>query len=308
MELIYLDNNTKINDYLVATIGEFDGVHKGHLALLNKTLEIAEKEGLKKAVITFDPHPNSVLLNETYTTYITPFKEKKELFEKLGFDYLLVIKFTKEISKIKPIDFIEKYLINNNVKFVVVGFDFCFGEKRSGTAFDIENLSGGLIKTKILESINYESKKIASSWVKKSLNNGDVELANKLLGRTFYIEGEVVYGKQIGRTIDVPTANVSYDESYASLKTGVYACRVLIDDKKYPAITNIGHNPSFNYTSKRSLETHIINFDGDLYGKVIRVEFLKYLRNEEKFSDFDAFKTQIEKDKLACLDIILKYE
>ena len=305
MELIILNNNIVRDLNVVATIGTFDGLHKGHLELLNKTIGIAKTSNLKSAVITFDFQPDFILNKTNDLSLITPFDLKKEIIEKLGFDYLIIISFTEELSKLSPNDFVNKYLIDLGVKKCVVGFDFTFGYKKSGTATDINNLSCGLIETTVIEEVELNNRKIGSSWVKKSLNNGDVELARILLGRPFEITGKVIKGKQIGRTIDVPTANVSYDKSYVLLKTGVYATEVVIDEVPYAAITNIGHNPSFNYTKLRSLESHIIGFSGDLYDKKITIKFLKYLRDEQKFSSIVEFKNQIEKDKNTCLEIYL---
>lgn len=299
MELVILDKtNFKFDNSLVVAIGQFDGIHLGHLSLLNKTIEIGNENNYKTAVITFDPHPDFVLGKDTKLTYITPFEEKKKMIENLGFDYLIVINFDLEIANMEPISFVEKYLVEQNVKEVVVGFDFVFGKRGSGKAEEINTLSKNRIKTTIISKQNYNNEKIASSRVKDKLKNGDMEEVKNLLGRYYSITGKIVYGKQVGKTIDVPTANLEYDEKYVDLKPGVYATVVEIDGNSYVGITNFGNNPSFNYTNKRTIETHILDFDKNIYEKNAKISFVKYLRKEEKFASIEEFQKQIEKDKL----------
>lgn len=299
MELVILDKtNFKFDKSLVVAIGQFDGIHLGHLSLLKKTIEIGKENNYKTAVMTFDPHPDFVLGKDAKLTYITPFEEKKKMIENLGFDYLIVINFDLEIANMEPISFVEKYLIEQNVKEVVVGFDFVFGKRGSGKAEEINALSKNRIKTTIISKQNYNNEKIASSRVKDKLKNGDMEEVKNLLGRYYSITGKIVYGKQVGKTIDVPTANLEYDEKYVDLKPGVYATVVEIDGNSYVGITNFGNNPSFNYTNKRTIETHILDFDKNIYEKNAKISFVKYLRKEKKFASIEEFQKQIEKDKL----------
>lgn len=299
MELVILDKtNFKFDNSLVVAIGQFDGIHLGHLSLLNKTIEIGKENNYKTAVMTFDPHPDFVLGKDAKLTYITPFEEKKKMIENLGFDYLIVINFDLEIANMEPISFVEKYLVEQNVKEVVVGFDFVFGKRGSGKAEEINALSKNRIKTTIISKQNYNNEKIASSRVKDKLKNGDMEEVKNLLGRYYSITGKIVYGKQVGKTIDVPTANLEYDEKYVDLKPGVYATIIEIDNNSYIGITNFGNNPSFNYTNKRTIETHILDFDKNIYEKNAKISFVKYLRKEEKFASIEEFQKQIEKDKL----------
>lgn len=299
MELVILDKtNFKFDKSLVVAIGQFDGIHLGHLSLLKKTIEIGKENNYKTAVMTFDPHPDFVLGKDTKLTYITPFEEKKKMIENLGFDYLIVINFDLEIANMEPISFVEKYLVEQNVKEVVVGFDFVFGKRGSGKAEEINALSKNRIKTTIISKQNYNNEKIASSRVKDKLKNGDMEEVKNLLGRYYSIIGKIVYGKQVGKTIDVPTANLEYDEKYVDLKPGVYATIIEIDNNSYIGITNFGNNPSFNYTNKRTIETHILDFDKNIYEKNAKISFVKYLRKEEKFASIEEFQKQIEKDKI----------
>lgn len=305
MELIYINKPIDLNvSSSVATIGEFDGIHQGHLALLKETIKLGREKNLKTSVVTFDPHPDYVLGKETKLNYITPFNVKKELLESLGFDYLFVINFTLDVAKLEPCDFVQEYLIKLNIVHTVVGFDFTFGRRGSGKASDISVYSNGTIENTIIDKVSFDNEKIASADVKKSLINGDVEKAKLLLNRPYEIQGEVILGNQVGRTINVPTANISYDESYVHLKNGVYATTVVIDNIEYPSITNIGHNPSFNYSKRRSLETHIIDFNENIYGIIVCVKFHKHLRDEVKFASVNDFLDQIKKDKEEAVKII----
>lgn len=305
MELIYLDIT---KDYsfpmLVATLGVFDGLHQGHLTLLEETIKLGKKKKLKTAVITFNPHPDYVLGKVKDLSFITPFEVKTKIISDLGFDYLFVIDFTMDVVNTSPKEFVQKYLVKLNVVHTVVGFDFTYGKKGEGKAKDITLYSNNKIENTIIEKVELDNKKVSSLDVKEMLENGDIEKANTLLGRMYEIKGEVIYGKQVGQTISVPTANVSYNEEYVCLKTGVYATLIEVSGKSYPSITNIGHNPSFNFTKKRSLETHIIGFNQNIYGQTVVVRFLKHLRNEIKFDSIDSFLKQIEKDKEEALKII----
>ena len=305
MELIILNkNNIKFDNSLVVAIGQFDGIHLGHLSLLNKTIEIGKNKNYKTGVITFDPHPDFVLKKDNRINYITPFEEKKRIIEELGFDYLIIIKFDLEIANMEPKDFINKYLIEQNVKEVVVGFDFVFGKRGSGKAIEIDKLSENKLQTTIISKLDYNNEKIASSTIKECLLNGEVEEVRNQLGRYYSINGKIIYGKQVGKTIDVPTANLEYDESYVNLKTGVYVTIVEIEDKAYLGITNFGNNPSFNFTKKRTIETHILDFNENIYDKEAKISFVKRLRNEEKFASIEEFKKQIEKDKIEAKKLL----
>ncbi len=305
MELIYLDSLKKYSfEPIVCAIGQFEGIHQGHIALLKKTIEIGKNENLKTAVITFNPHPDYVLGKDKEINYIVPFKKKKEFIEQMGFDYLFVIDFTLDVANMEPCDFIKRYLLKTNIVHTVVGFDFSFGKRGCGKAEDINLYSDNKITNTIIDKVAFGDRKISSQDVKNSLVNGDIEKANKFLGRPFSIEGEVIYGNQVGQKISVPTANIAYDEDYINLKTGVYATTIIIDQEEYSSITNIGHNPSFNYSKKRSLETHILNFDQNIYGKKVTVKFYKYLRDEVKFPTINEFLDQIAKDKEEALKIL----
>lgn len=306
MELIRLiNNNFKFDTPLAVTIGQFDGIHLGHLSLLNKTLEVGKLKKYKTAVITFYPHPDLVLMKNSKNSYLLNFEEKKNILSKLGFDYLIIIDFNLDIANMAPQEFTKKFLIKQNVKEVIVGKDFVFGKNGSASGNDIAQLSNNLINTIVMDEIKVDNKKISSSKIKFLLLEGKVFEAKNMLGRYYSIEGIVGYGNQIGNKIDVPTANLEYDSKYALLKKGVYATAIKVDNELYCGITNYGNNPSFNYSKTKTLETHILDFSKNIYGSKMRVYFIKYLRDEIKFSSIDDFKSQIKKDINSAKKIFL---
>lgn len=297
MEIIYLNslNNQYIDD-LAITIGQFDGVHLAHLALIKKVKEIAVKKSLKSGLMTFDPHPDFILKKQVDETYITPINEKIAFLKELEVDYLLIVKFTPEIASLDPKVYVDQYLRSIGVKEVVVGFDFHYGAFGKGCAATLEKDSDYTIKTTIIDEIKYENQKMGSSLIRKLLKEGNPEEVNKILGRPYQINAKVVKGMQIGSKIGIPTANLEIDEAFVKVKPGVYAVKVAYLGKNYRGICNIGHNPSFNYQNLLTMEVHIIDYSGDLYGERISVAFIAYLRDEHCFPTIDDFKQQIKKD------------
>lgn len=298
MELVQIDYNhfKVINEELVATIGQFDGLHIAHLALINKTITIARNRNLKSAVFTFDPHPDFVLKKSIANTYVTPLEEKICQLEKLGIDYLILINFTVEIANMSPKDFVDKILLSNGVKEVIVGFDFSFGKEGKGKAANINLLSNNLIKTEIVDEIKYQNQKVGTTLIKTLLSLGKTKEVYELLGRFYKIIGRVVKGNQIGRTLNFPTANLKGSKEFAKIRPGVYVVRVIYNHNSYYGIANLGYNPSFNLADSMVFETHIFDFNEDIYGKKIEIELIDYIRSEKKFSSKELFLEQIEID------------
>lgn len=299
MELIKIniDNLSRLKEDVVATVGQFDGVHLAHLKLIEKTIEIAKSNNLKSAMFTFDPHPDFVLKKDLTNTYVTVIDEKINILKHLGLDYLVIIEFTMDVAKMSPSDFVNLILVNNCVKEVVVGFDFKYGYKGSGKADQITTYSNNLIKTHIIDEIKYNSQKIGTALIKSLLSVGKVEEVKSLMGRYYKIKGNVVTGNKVGRTINFPTANLEVDEQFAKLLPGVYVVIVTLNNQKYLGIANLGHNPSFNVSVPMVFETHIFDFNQDIYGENIEIELVKYIRSEQKFKNKEDFLRQIEKDK-----------
>ncbi len=305
MELINLDsfiNESKplqLNNPLIVTIGMFDGVHLAHRALIKKMIDEAKRKNLKSGVITFNYHPDFVLEKRENKGYLTNIDEKIRMLKSLEIDYLFVITFTKEFSLISHEDF-ESLLTKLNVKAVIAGRDAKYGYKGLG---NIETLKK---KFEVIEFSDYyiDGELIHSKNIRISLEKGEIEKANKLLGYNFYVRGIVAKGRQIGRTYNVKTANIELNNEYDYLISGVYGVKVIIDDKEYIGICNIGNNPSFNYTFARRLEVNIFDFNEDIYGKEIIVEMITFIRKEKKFNSKEELKIQIEKDTKYYLDYL----
>ncbi|MGE5702434.1 MAG: bifunctional riboflavin kinase/FAD synthetase [Clostridia bacterium] len=278
-------------------MGYFDGVHLGHRRVIQKAIDSAHQNGLKSAVLTFDPHPREVLGRSGYTSYLTPLDEKLEQLEKLGVELVYVMKFDIAFSSIYPEEFINEVLIPLQCRHVVVGFDNTFGYRGTGTAQTLQEKSAGRYTLDIVGPVNRLGEKVSSTIIREYLHNGDVEQAAHLLGRPYKVEGVVVHGDKRGRTIGFPTANVAVDKPYLVGKNGVYGVRLHHAGNTYVGVMNIGIKPTFELEKKeKSLEVHIFDFDGTIYGDRVEVELLFMLREEQKFAGVETLIAQIRKD------------
>ena len=286
---------------VVACIGYFDGMHKGHQALVNATLEKAKELGVESGLITFDPDPWVTLRNEKDVKHITPLQQRINIAVELGIKNIFILNFTKEMAALSPLDFI-KVLDSCNIKALICGFDYHYGQFGKG---DIESLKRDAdFEVVVVDAVNDNEGKISSTRITNLIEEGEVHKAEELLGYAYRVEGYVVHGNAKGRTIGYPTANVSVPSEYLEPKGGVYACFALIDGKKYKAMVNIGHNPTFNYTETMSLEAYILDFSGDLYDKRLKISFKYYLRPEKKFKYIGNLKMQLEQDEFAVSTLL----
>ena len=286
---------------VVACIGYFDGMHKGHQALVNATLEKAKELGVESGLITFDPDPWVTLRNEKDVKHITPLQQRINIAVELGIKNIFILNFTKEMAALSPLDFI-KVLDSCNIKALICGFDYHYGQFGKG---DIESLKRDAdFEVVVVDAVNDNEGKISSTRITNLIEEGEVHKAEELLGYAYRVEGYVVHGNAKGRTIGYPTANVSVPSEYLEPKGGVYACFALIDGKKYKAMVNIGHNPTFNYTETMSLEAYILDFSGDLYDKRLKISFKYYLRPEKKFKYIGNLKMQLEQDEFAVRTLL----
>lgn len=306
MELVYLDyiEYKKIKEHIVATIGQFDGLHIAHMELINKTLDISKNNQIKSAVITFNPTEEVLIKSNEPLITLTTLKQKIDILSKMNIDYLIVIKFDNNIRTMDPEKFVNNFLLENNVVEMIVGFDFKFGYKGLGKPKDIEQFSNNSIKVNIIDEKRYNGEKIGSTLIRNLLKNAELKTVKYLLGRYFQIEGKVVVGNKIGRTINLPTANLILPKYLYDMKNGVYATRITFENQIYYGFSNIGYNPSFNKLENKSLETHIFDFNDDIYGKNIKIEFIDFIREERKFSGIDSFLKQIEIDRIKVLEIL----
>ena len=292
----------------IVTIGTFDGVHLGHQAVFKQMVDKARQIGGETVVITFFPHPRIVISpNDNRLRLITSQEDKIEHLRRSNIDNLIIINFTKEFSHTSSEDFIKDYVVRYiQPAILVIGYDHHFGSNRSG---DFDTLSKlGMEFHFAVEKINeqdIEDITISSTKIRSALQQGDIKLANKLLGYSYSTSGIVTHGDSIGRTLGFPTANISIKPEYQLIeKTGVYATIAKVDGKDYPSMTYIGRRPTISNGLPTSTETYIMDFDGDLYGKEIRVTFVDRVRDEMTFDNLERLKSQIQEDKANIIRIL----
>jgi len=272
----------------VVTIGNFDGVHLGHQALLDEVKKRAHDLKLESAVITFEPNPKDYFSQNKPQTRISSLREKIELFNEIKIDRVHIIKFNQEFSKVTANEFISVLIKQLKVKEIVVGEDFCFGRGREGS---IKQLSASSMKLNIKNKILMDGKRISSTLIRNLLANDKLDQANKYIGRPYSISGKVVHGEKRGRKIGFPTANIHMRHNRPPLK-GVFAVKF----QNHFGVANLGIRPSIKGEKKLQLEVHLLNFSSDLYGQHVSVIFLKKLRDEKKFKSLDELKEQIKLD------------
>lgn len=291
----------------VVTSGTFDGVHLGHQKILKRLNEVAELTNGESVVITFYPHPRSVISPDNQIVkLLSTLDEKIELLEKSGVNHLLIIPFTREFSELSSEEFIQKILIETiGTKTLVIGYDHRFGKNREG-GFDYLKLN----KEKYgfgIEEISrqdIENVGVSSSKIRKALQEGDVPSADHFLGRNYSLSGVIVKGKQLGRTIGFPTANIQVREIAKLIPLdGVYVVKVYYKAKTFGGMLNIGNRPTVDGTFQ-TVEVNIFDFNQEIYGENLTVEFLQKIRNEQKFNGLDELKDQIVKDKITCKVIL----
>ncbi len=291
----------------VVTSGTFDGVHLGHKKIIDRLTETATKRNGESVVITFWPHPRLVVSPaNSDIKLLSTLDEKIEIFATLGVDHLLILPFTREFSELSSEKYIEDILISTiGTKTLVIGYDHRFGKNREG-GFDYLSTNANRFNLELIEIPRQEidSLTISSTKIRKSLETGNIQVANELLGRYYIFSGLVKKGRQLGRTIGFPTANVHVSKNYKLIpSTGVYAVRVYLRNKQYAGVMNIGNRPTVDGEGITQ-EVHILNFEDDIYGETLKVEIINYIRAEQKFENLNALIGQIEKDCTAAEMII----
>lgn len=297
---VYKDASEYNKKPSVVTIGTFDGVHIGHKAILGKLIKSAEANQLESVLLTFFPHPRQVVQSVTDLRLINTIEEKKKLLEKEGLHSLVIHPFTKEFSRLTAEEYVRDILVKQlAAKKIIIGYDHRFGKNRTANITDLKAF-GEKYGFEVEEISAQELDKVAvsSTKIRKALKEGDIETANNYLGYNYFLTGTIVKGKKIGRTINFPTANIHIDETYKLIpKIGVYVTRTIIDGKTYNGITNIGINPTVS-GEKKIVETHILDFEGDLYGKTLEIYFLAYIREEVKFDSVKSLQNAIAEDEV----------
>lgn len=305
--LIFGIHNLPKHAGLVATQGTFDGVHRGHQHVLNQVIDIAKAKQLPSILITFHPHPRSVINpNDETISLLSSIQEKAAEVLKMGIDYVLVLPFTTEISNLSPEQFVKQILVDSlNIKTMVVGYDHRFGKHRSGGYKELLELSEQYhFDVHEIPAHEIDEIAISSTRIRKALLVGDLKRANELLGYHYQLSGTVVLGNQLGRTIGFPTANLEIDDIHKLIpQNGVYAGYAEIDAQKHRFMLNIGVRPTVDGT-KKTIEAHILDFDGDLYDKAIKLHIVEYLREEKRFSGLDELKSQLKLDEIETRKLV----
>ncbi|MDG1973522.1 MAG: bifunctional riboflavin kinase/FAD synthetase [Flavobacteriaceae bacterium] len=299
-------NNFLIHSPTILTLGTFDGVHKGHQKILKKLNSEANKAKLKSIVLTFFPHPRIVLNPRSSLKLINTIKERSELLEKSGIDFLITHPFDKTFSELSPEKFVKNILVDKlKIKKILIGYDHKFGKNRAAGIEDLKKF-GLKYDFDVIEISAKEQNKvtISSTKIRKSIENGDFNKAKSFLGYHFNIEGLVIKGNAIGRTIGFPTANLDVSEDYKLIpKRGVYLIFSLIENKKVFGMMNIGIKPTLN-NDRETIEVNFFDWEKDLYKKLIKVYVLDFIRDEQKFTSLIKLEEQIKLDKKTCLKLI----
>lgn len=293
----------------VATIGIFDGVHLAHKAIISRLMEVAKTIKGESLIVTLWPHPRILLQGGEPLKLITTLEEKIELLNSTGVENLLILDFNNEMSQMGFEDFVKGILIEKlSVQHIVVGFNHHFGRNREGNFEKLQTLSARYgFDVEQIGPVIFDNEKISSSLIRKLISNGEVKKAHNCMGHLFSIEGQVVDGDKIGRKIGFPTANLHVNDNNKLFPgNGVYAVIVEIEkDIKRMGMMNIGYRPTLNkYNCDKTIEVHIINFEGNLYNKPLNISFIDKLRDEHKFNSLDDLKIQLEKDRNICIQVL----
>lgn len=281
----------------VAALGQFDGLHRGHASVITSAVALARRQGVPAAVMTFHPHPKDVMGKGDYDGYLTPPKDKQELLSGMGVDILYIIDFNEQLSRVSPQDFVSIMLLPLQIITAVVGFDFRFGYLGEGDADMLRELGLGAMSVETVPPFLLEGEKVSSSGIRKSLQSGDLALANSWFGRCYHLRGIVGHGEKRGRTIGFPTANLQLEDRYVIPAKGVYAVKVFFKDEVLYGVMNVGVKPTFHDGMVApSFEVHLFDFAADIYGQELTVELEGFIRPERKFESIDALISQISKD------------
>ncbi|MGV4529065.1 bifunctional riboflavin kinase/FAD synthetase [Ornithobacterium rhinotracheale] len=287
------------SEKLVLTIGMFDGVHKGHQSIINQLNKRAKAVNGHSALLTLNPHPRHVLQSDSDFKLLSPIDEKIQLLKKYNLDYLIIQPFDFEFSRTSSLDFVRESLVKQlNIHTLIIGHDHQFGRNRAGDFHQLQELS--LLynfELSQLKAIKENENPISSTMVRNALAEGNIAYATQALGRSYSLEGKVIHGDKIGRTLGFPTVNLSINDEKLIPKNGVYGVNVWIDGQKFQGLMNVGIRPTIEGKNQR-IEVFIFDFEDNLYEKTLKVEILNRIRDEQKFDSLEDLKDQIAKDVL----------
>lgn len=297
MEYLHSLFDTVISEPTAVTVGKFDGIHRGH-TLLTSDIISKKEQGLKSCLITFTNSPRFLLKEDSTPSLITN-KERMFMLDNNGLDYLIECPFDERLMQTDAKSFIEFLVKNLNMKYMISGSDFTFGHKGAGNARLLLKLSKELgFEYKVIEKIKKDNRDISSTYIREELKEGHIDCVNEMLGYDYFVWGEVVHGAHLGHKIGIPTINIMPGKVKLVPKFGVYVTTIDFDGRIYHGVTNVGTKPSVSDENVVGIETHILDYNGDLYGKFVKVTFESFLRPEMKFNSIEELKNQMNADKI----------
>lgn len=305
---IGMDNNRVYTGPLTACIGYFDGVHLGHRALIEKTIETAKQNHSESALITFDPDPWVAIkgIDPSEIKHISTFRERLNKVVELGIQNVVILKFTKEMSELSSVEFSNRILGKLRLDAVICGFDFHYGFMGKGDSDSLQKELG--IPVYVVPPVEDELGKISSTRICNAIEKGDMKTVKHLLGDYYSMSGTIIHGRHVGSSIGFPTANLSYSREYLIPRRGVYAGWVSVKSGRYMAMINIGHNPTFNYRNEISIEANILDLHEDLYGCSMKIEFVDFIREEKRFQNRNNLIMQLEQDAWYVRKVLSEHE
>lgn len=306
LKIIHSISNFSSEKSSFVTIGTFDGIHIGHQKILGDLIASAKEQNTKSVVLTFFPHPRMVLQKDVSLELLNTIEEKAKLLEKMGLDYLIIHPFSKEFSRLTALDFVRDVLVNQlNTSKLIIGYDHHFGKNREGNIDQLREYSHLYDFTvEEIPAQDIDDVSVSSTKIRNALHQGHLKTANKYLGYNYMVHGTVVNGKKLGGKIGFPTANIDVKEDYKLIpKTGVYVIQAMVDDVLHYGMMNIGYRPTID-GNHQTIEAHFFDFSGDLYDQFLKIEFLYFLREEQKFESVDELVIQLKKDRENVLSFL----
>lgn len=299
MNIFHSINEFHSDKKTIVTIGTFDGVHLGHAAILKKLTQNTQNETFESTVLTFFPHPRMVLQGKSDLKLLNTINEKIELLEKIGIDNLIIHPFDEKFAELNAEAFVSTILVDHlRVQKIIIGYDHRFGKNRTANIDDLISFGAQYgFEVEQISAQEIDEISISSTKIRTALEEGDIQLANEYLGYSYFLSGTVVKGKQLGRTIGFPTANIALEEDYKLVpQNGVYVVQAEIDSKSIYGMMNIGFNPTVQGKQK-TIEVHLFDFDTDIYNRKIQVAILQRIRSEKKFESIELLTKQLEEDR-----------
>ena len=298
--------NYKANSKSILTIGTFDGVHLGHQKIISSLVTKAKQQSLQANILTFFPHPRMVLQKESNLKLIDTLEEKQNLLSELGIDNLIIQPFSKEFSKLTAIEFTRDVLVNElGMSALMIGYDHRFGKNREASVEDLIRYGQSYnFEVTVIPAQDISSITVSSTKIRDAIKISNFKKVNQFLGRPYELNGKVIKGNGVGRTIKYPTANIEIKEIYKLIPPkGVYLVKIYLGENEFSGMMNIGNRPTISGLDQ-TIEIHVFDFDKDLYGKNLKVFFLKKIRNEKKFDSLTSLKSQLKKDEENCKRIL----